>query len=107
MVSSPLWLEGNEVCPGVQVVSSPISQTCISSQPVRPEPPQALNRNYPKCRPSRMVPEPEEPPHPNGMLISQTPSELSDLETARFFNCFKYYSVGTIHQKHSSFTSQC
>ena len=31
MFSNPLWLEGNEVCPGVQVVSGPISQTCISS----------------------------------------------------------------------------
>ena len=84
MFSTPLWLEGNEVCPGVQVVRGPIFQTCISSQPVIPEPPQALNQNYPKCRPSHMLPEPEEPPHPNRVLISQTPSELSDLELPDF-----------------------
>ena len=45
--SNPLWLVGNEVCPGVQVVSSPISQTYISSQSVIPEPQLAWHRNYP------------------------------------------------------------
>ena len=88
MFSSPFWLEGNEVCPEVQVVSGPISPTCISSQPVIPEPPQALNQNYPKCRPSRMLPELKEPPHPNGVLISQTPSELSALELPDFSTVF-------------------
>ena len=43
--SNPLWSEGNEVCPRVQVVSGPISQTCSSSQSVIPDPPPALHRN--------------------------------------------------------------
>ena len=35
-----------------------------------------------------MLPEPEEPPHPNGVLISQTPSDLSDLELPDFSTVF-------------------
>ena len=88
MFSNPLWLERNEVCPGVQVVSGPISQTCISSQSVILEPPSALNQNYPKCRPSRMLPEPEQPPKLNGVLVSQPPSKLSDLDLPDFSTVF-------------------
>ena len=84
MFSNSLWLEGNEVCPGVQVISGPISQTCISSQSVIPDPPLALHRHYPKCRPSRMLPEPEEPPKPNGVLVSQNQSALPDLDPPDF-----------------------
>ena len=92
MFSNPLWLEGNEVCPGVQVVSGPISQTCISSQSVIPDPPLALHRHCPKCRPSCMLPEPEEPPKPNGVLVSQNQSALSDLDPPDF-SAILYTSV--------------
>ena len=88
MFSNPLWLEGNEVCPWVQVASGPISQTCISSQSVIPEPLSALNRNYPKCRPSRMLPKPKQPPKLNGVLVSQLPSELCDLDLPDFSTVF-------------------
>ena len=101
MFSNPLWLEGNEVCSGVQVVSGPISQTCISSQSVIPEPPSALNRNYPKCRPSRMLPEPEQPPKLNGVLVSQPPSELSDLDLPDFSTVF-YTTVLVRSTKHKA-----
>ena len=83
MFSYPLWLEGNEVCPGVQVVRGNFSDlhfppVCYS------RPPPALHRNYPKCRPSRMLPEPEESPKPNGVLVSQNQSALSDLDPQDF-----------------------
>ena len=35
-----------------------------------------------------MLPESEEPPHPDGVFISQTPSELSDLELPDFSTVF-------------------
>ena len=88
MFSSPLWLEGNEACPGVHVVSGPITQSCFSSQTIIPEPLPAMHRNYPKCRPSHMLSDPESPLQPNGLLVSQMPSLLSDFELPNFPTVF-------------------
>ena len=68
------------MCRGVHVISGPVTQSCFSSQPIIPESPPAMHRNYPKCRPCRMLSEPEPPLQPNGLLVSQIPSSLSDFE---------------------------
>ena len=88
MFSSPLWLEGNEVCPGVRVVSGHITQSCFSSQTMIPEPPSAMHRNYPRCRSSHMLSDPEPPLQPNGLLVSQMPSSLFDSELPDFSTIF-------------------
>ena len=88
MFSAPLWLEGNEICPGVHVISRPITQPCFSSQQIIPEPPPAMHCNYPKCRTSHMLSEPEPPLQPNGLLVSQIPSSLSDFDLPDFSTVF-------------------
>ena len=72
LFSSPQWLEGNEISPGIQVISGPRDMNAISSVP-------SLNgplffphegHNYPKCWPSRMCPPFESPPVQAGILNS-------------------------------------
>ena len=72
LFSCPQWLEGNEISPGIQVISGPLDMNAISSVP-------SLNgplffphegHNYPKCRPSRMCPPFEPPPVQAGILNS-------------------------------------
>ena len=100
MVSAPLWLEGNEVCPGVHVITGPITQSCFSSQPIIPEPPPAMHHNYPKCRPSRMLSEPEPPLQPDGLLASQIPASLSDFELPNFSTVFTTTILAVDHTVH-------
>ena len=66
----PQWLDGNEISPGIQVISGPLDMNAIFSVP-------SLNgplffphegHNYPKCRPSRMCPPFEPPPVQAGIL---------------------------------------
>ena len=84
MFSSPHWLEGNEISPGVQVVSGPVDLNSISSVPSLDDPlfQHHEGHNYPKCRPSRMLLEYE--PHlvQAGVLISPT----QPLGTGNAFN---------------------
>ena len=86
VLTSPLWLNGQEISPIVLVVSGPISlteaQTHVSI--VSPQLPDFSSFtgpfNYPKCRPSQPMPEPE-PVH-TGVLSTEhvdTISQLSDV----------------------------
>ena len=63
LLSSPQWLEGKEISPGLQVIRGPFDMNAISSGPSLDEPLflQTEGHNYPKCRPSRVLP-PFEPP---------------------------------------------
>ena len=78
MLTSPLWLDGHEISPGVHIVSNPISlaeaQTRVSI--VSPQLTDFSSFtgpfNYPKCRPSQPMPEPE-PVHTSVL------SQLSDV----------------------------
>ena len=72
LFSSPQWLEGKEIAPGLQVISGPFDMNAISSGPSLDEPLflQAEGHNYPKCRPSRMLPPFEPPPVQAGVLNS-------------------------------------
>ena len=74
MFSSPHWLEGNEISPGVQVVSGPVDLNSISFVPSLDDPlfHNHEGHNYPKCRPSRMLLEYEPPLVQAGVLISPT-----------------------------------
>ena len=65
VLTSPLWLDGQEIYPGVHVVSGPISLTRAQTH-VSIVSPQSIDFssftgpfNYPKCRPSQPMPEPE------------------------------------------------
>ena len=84
MFSSPHWLEGNEISPGVQVVSGPVDLNSISSVPSLDDPlfHHHEGHNYPKCRPSRMLLEYEPPLVQAGVLISPT----QPLGTGNAFN---------------------
>ena len=71
LFSSPQWLEGNEISPGIQVISGPLDMNAISSVPSLHGPlffPHE-DHNYPKCRPSRMCPPFEPPPVQAGIRI--------------------------------------
>ena len=61
---SPQWLEGKEISPGLQVISGPFHMNAISSGPSPDELLflQTEDHNYPKCKPSRMLPPFEPPP---------------------------------------------
>ena len=74
MFSSHHWLEGNEISPGVQVVSGPVDLNSISFVPSLDDPlfHHHDGHNYPKCRPSRMLLEYEPPLVQAGVLISPT-----------------------------------
>ena len=63
LFSSPQWLEGNKISPGIQVVSGPVDMTSISSVPSFDDPlfTHPRGHNFPKCRPSRMLPDYEPP----------------------------------------------
>ena len=72
LFSSPQWLEGNEISPGIPVSSGPLDINAISSVP-------SLNgplffphdgHNYPKYRLGRMCPPFEPPPVQAGILNS-------------------------------------
>ena len=72
LFSSPHWLEGHDISPGIQVISGPIYMNSISSVPSLDDslfssPPVS---NYLKCRPSRMLPECEPIPVQAGVLLS-------------------------------------
>ena len=72
LFSSPQWLEGKEISPGLQVIIGPFDMNDISSGPSLNEPLflQTEGHNYPKCRPSRMLPPFEPPPVQAGVLNS-------------------------------------
>ena len=74
MFSSPHWLEGNEISPGVQVVSGPVDLNSILSVPSLDDPlfHHHEGHNYSKCQPSRMFLEYEPPVMQAGVLISHT-----------------------------------
>ena len=86
VLTSPLRLDGQEISPGVHVVSGPISLTEAQTY-VSIVSPQLTHFslftgpfNYPKCRPSQPMPEPE-PVH-TGVLSAEhvdTISQLSDV----------------------------
>ena len=84
MFSSPHWLEGNEISPGVQVVSGPVDLNPISSVPSLDDPlfRHYEGHNYPKCRPSHMLLEYEPLLVQAGVLISPT----QPLGTGNAFN---------------------
>ena len=74
MFSSPHWLEGNEISPGVHVVSGPVDLNSISSVSSLDDPlfHHHEGHNYPKFRLSRMLLEYEPPLVQSGVLISPT-----------------------------------
>ena len=74
LFSSPHQLEGNEISPGIQVVIGPVDMTSISSVPSFDDPlfTHPRGHNFPKCRPSRMLPDYEPPPVQAGVLVSST-----------------------------------
>ena len=74
LFSSPHWLEGNDISPGIQVVSDPVDMDSISSVPSFDDPlfTYPWDHNFPKCRPSCMLPEYEPPPVQSGVLVSST-----------------------------------
>ena len=84
MFSSPHWLEGNEISPGVRVVSGPVDLNSISSVLSFDDPlfHHHEGHNYPKCRPSHMLLEYEPPLVQAGVLISPT----QPLGTGNVFN---------------------
>ena len=61
LFSTPLWLEGSSLFPGVEVVSGPIDLKSLASSPVHSQFPQfpLASYNHPKCRPSQPLPEPD------------------------------------------------
>ena len=73
LFSTPLWLEGGSLSPGVQVVSGPIDLHSLSCSPAHSQFPQfpLPSYNHPKCRPSQPLPEPDPDPNVPGMLTSQ------------------------------------
>ena len=76
LFSSPHWLEGHNISPGIQVIGGPINMNSISFVPSLDDslfssPPVS---NYPKCRPSRILPECEPSTVQAGVLLS--PSQL-------------------------------
>ena len=73
LFSSPLWLEGGSLFPGVQVVSGPIDLKSLTSSPVHTQFPQFSLPSYshPKCQPSQPVPAPDPDPSVHGILTSQ------------------------------------
>ena len=72
LFSSPQWLEGQEISPGIQVISGPFDLHALSSVPSLDDPLffKTEGHHYPKCRPSRMVPPFEPPPVQAGVLNS-------------------------------------
>ena len=73
LFSTPLWLEGGSLSPGVQVVSGPIDLNSLASSPAHSQFPQfpLPSYNHPKCRPSQPLPEPDLNPIVPGILTSQ------------------------------------
>ena len=59
LFSFPHWLEGNEISPGIQVVSGPVDMTSISFVPSFDDHlfTHPMGHNFPKCRPSHMLPD--------------------------------------------------
>ena len=74
LFSSPQWLESSEISPGIQVVSGPVDMNSISSVPSFDDPlfTHPRGHNFPKCRPSHMLPVYEPPPVQAGVLVSST-----------------------------------
>ena len=72
LFSSPQWLEGQEISPGIQVISGPFDLHALSSVPSLDDPLffKTEGHHYPKCGPSRMVPPFEPPPVQAGVLNS-------------------------------------
>ena len=72
LFSSPQWLEGQEISPGIQVISGHFDLHALSSVPSLDDPLffKTEGHHYPKCRPSRMVPPFEPPPVQAGVLNS-------------------------------------
>ena len=72
LFSSPQWLEGQEISPGIQVISGPFDLHALSSVPSLDDPLffKTEGHHYPKCRPSRMVPPFDPPPVQAGVLNS-------------------------------------
>ena len=73
LFSTPLWLEGGSLFPGVQVVSGPIDLHSLASSPAHSQFPQfpLPSYNHPKCHPSQPLPEPDPDPTVPGILTSQ------------------------------------
>ena len=73
LFSTPLWLEGSSISPGVTIVSGPIDLKSIASSPVPSHFPQfpLPSYNHPKCRPSQPLPDPDPEPTVLGILTSQ------------------------------------
>ena len=69
---SPHWLEGHDISPGIQVISGPINMNSISSTPSLDDSlfSSLPVSNYPKCWPSRVLPECEPSPVQAGVLLS-------------------------------------
>ena len=72
LFSSPQWLEGQEISPGIQVISGPFDLHALSSVPSLDDPLffKTEGHHYLKCRPSRMVPPFDPPPVQAGVLNS-------------------------------------
>ena len=92
LFSSPQWLEGMEISLRLQVISGPFDMNAISSGPSLYELLllQTEGHNYPKCRPSRMLPPFEPSPVQAGVLNS--PIQPLDIRTA-FGNAFPVFST--------------
>ena len=73
LFSTPLWLEGGSLSPGVQVVSGPIDLHSLAFSPAHSPFPQfpLPSYNHPKCRPSQPLPKPDPDPPVPGILTSQ------------------------------------
>ena len=84
-VCNQLWLEGSQLVPGVQVLSSPIDLKSLSTSSSLAGFPNfhLPSYNHPKCHPSQPLPEPVLESIQTGILISQdmnSPLDLSDVD---------------------------
>ena len=100
LFSSPQWLEGKELFPGLQVIRGPFDMNAISSGPSLDEPLflQTEGHNYPKCTPSRMLP-PFEPPSVQAGVLN---SPIQPLDSGNAFGTAvpdfstKFYTTVTV-----------
>ena len=86
LFANQLWLEGSQLVPGVQVLSGPIDLKSLgTSSSLAGFPKFSLpSYNYPKCRPSQPLPEPDLESTQTGILLSQdhtnSPLDFSDVD---------------------------
>ena len=86
LFANPLWLEGSQLVPGVQVVSCPIDFKSLSTSSSLAGFPNfhLPSCNHPKCHPSQPLPELDLESTQTGILLSQdhmnSPLDFSDID---------------------------